>query len=108
MRRRKARRGRGKCARGWRRTQRPIPPPAPTRARKWRRNLSPDAFRLALGRRYNRAKKQGARTDLTSDQIDQKSTAERLAVEHAVGEATVRRAGKFAEEVEKTPEPGMI
>lgn len=70
-----------------------------------RRNLSPDSFKYLLGRRYNRQKKQGSRTDLTSGQIDHKlKTADRLAAEHSVGEATVRRAGKFAEEVERTPE----
>lgn len=68
-----------------------------------RRNLHPDAFTLLLGRRYNRAKKQGERTDLTSGQNDQKSTAaDRLAAEHGVGEKTIRRAGKFAEAIEKT------
>jgi len=70
-----------------------------------RRNLSPDQARLLRGRRYNRAKRQGARTDLTSGQNDQKSTtADRLAKEHGVSPATIRRDGKFAEEVEKTPE----
>lgn len=82
-----------------------------------RRNLSPDAFKLLLGRRYNRVKKQGIRNDLTSTQIDEKSkittvnqnderltTAEKLAKEHSVSKATVERAGKFAKEVESTPE----
>jgi len=72
-----------------------------------RRNLTPDAFRLLLGRRYNRSKKQGQRTDLTSHQNDGKSTdrtADRLAKEHGVSRPTVERAGKFAEEVESTPE----
>jgi N6-adenosine-specific RNA methylase IME4 len=31
-------------------------------------------------------------------------TADKLAAEHGVGSATVRRAGKFAEEVDRTPE----
>ena len=67
-----------------------------------RRNLHPDAFTLLLGRRYNRAKKQGERTDITSGKSCQKSTtAERLAKEHGVTEKTVRNAGKFAESVEK-------
>lgn len=67
-----------------------------------RRNLHPDAFTLILGRRYNRAKKQGERTDITSGQSDHKSTtAERLGKEHGVTEKTVRRAGKFAEAVAK-------
>jgi N6-adenosine-specific RNA methylase IME4 len=76
-----------------------------------RRNLSPDAFKLALGRRYNRSKKkQGAPqgNQNAGKQLDQNepvvSTAAKLAAEHSVSEATVKRAGKFAEEVAKTPE----
>ncbi len=71
-----------------------------------RRNLTPDQMRLLRGRRYNRAKNQGARTDLTCGQNDHKSerTAERLASEHGVSEKTIRRDAKFAEEVERTPE----
>lgn len=76
-----------------------------------RRNLSPDAFRLLLGRRYNRQKKAvGASSGNTnaSKQLDQNdpivSTAEKLAAEHGVSAPTVKRAAKFAEEVEKTPE----
>lgn len=61
-----------------------------------RRNLSKQDYKLLLGRRYNRAKKQGERTDLTSGQNVQKSTtAEKLAREHGVDEKTVRRSGKF-------------
>jgi N6-adenosine-specific RNA methylase IME4 len=67
-----------------------------------RRNLHPDAFTLLLGRRYNRAKRQGERTDITSGKSCQKSTtAERLALEHGVTEKTVRNAGKVAEAVDK-------
>ena len=73
-----------------------------------RRNLSPVDFKLALGRRYNRSKKQGARTDITLDQNDTKSepinTAAKLATQHGVSEATVKRAGKLAEAVEAHPE----
>jgi N6-adenosine-specific RNA methylase IME4 len=76
-----------------------------------RRNLTPDAFRLALGRRYNRMKKvqgtnnQHIQAKGEKDQIDTfHSTAAKLAKEHSVSEATVKRAGKFAEEVAKTPE----
>ena len=71
-----------------------------------RRNLSPDAFKLSLGRRYNRTKKaNGQRGPEKLDQIDPAflSTAAKLAAEHSVGEATVKRAGKFADEVAKTP-----
>ena len=47
-----------------------------------RRNLSPDAFKLLLGRRYNRAKKaQGGRgdRDLSGGQIEHPKTADKLA-----------------------------
>lgn len=76
-----------------------------------RRNLSPDAFRMILGRRYTRAKKTkaeaGAIGGSSKDQIDpcfKESTAARLSKEHAVSEPTVKRAAKFYEEVERTPE----
>lgn len=76
-----------------------------------RRNLTPDAFKLLLGRRYNRAKKvRGAPAGNTNrsiqkDQIDPiESTAAKLAAEHGVSEPTVKRAAAFAAEVEKTPE----
>lgn len=71
-----------------------------------RRNLTPDAFKLALGRRYNRTKKaNGQRGPEKLDQIDPaKSTAAKLAAEHSVSEATVKRAGSFAEEVARLPE----
>ena len=65
-----------------------------------RRNITPDQFTLLLGRRYNRAKRQGARTDLTSDQNDTKlQTADRLAAEHGVSPATVKRAGQYADAI---------
>jgi hypothetical protein len=70
-----------------------------------RRNLQPHQFTLLLGNRYLLQKKQGERTDLTSDQNAQKSeasgTAERLAQEHGISAATVRRAGQFAAAVHK-------
>ena len=54
-----------------------------------RRNLTPDQMSLLRGRRYNRAKRQGERTDLTLDQNDTKlHTADRLAKEHGVSPAT--------------------
>lgn len=75
-----------------------------------RRNLTVDAFKLLLGRRYNRAKK--AQNDggkgtpkATEDQNDPRlSTAAKIAQQHGTSEATVKRAAKFAEEVERTPE----
>ena len=59
---------------------------------------SPDAFKLALGRRYNRTKKAAhgrADRDFSADQIDtpKTNTAAKLAAEHSVSEATVKRAG---------------
>jgi hypothetical protein len=64
---------------------------------------------LLLGRRYNRAKKAqggtGANQYTQSGQTDRSApTADTLATQHGVSEKTVRRAGKFAEEVERTPE----
>lgn len=70
-----------------------------------RRNLSPDAFKLALGRRYNRTKNAHGGDRKSKGRIDPlKNTAEKLAAEHSVSSKTVKRAGKFAEEVAKTPE----
>jgi N6-adenosine-specific RNA methylase IME4 len=71
-----------------------------------RRNLSPDAFKWILGRRYNRTKKTHGGDRKSKDQIEplKENTAAKLAKEHAVSEATVKRAAKFAEEVEKVPE----
>lgn len=77
-----------------------------------RRNLSPDAFKLALGRRYNRTKKAAHFTkgnNAASKTLDQndtpfESTAAKLGTQHGVSEATVKRAGKFADEVARKPE----
>jgi N6-adenosine-specific RNA methylase IME4 len=75
-----------------------------------RRNLHPDAFTLLLGRRYNRAKKAvpnpegagGKSGKIVGGQnVHQQKTADKLAKEHGVDEKTVRRAGQFAESVEK-------
>lgn len=65
-----------------------------------RRNLSPAAESYLRGKRYLAAKQQGARTDLSSGQSDQKTAAERLGEEFKVGEKTIRRDGKFAEAVD--------
>ena len=75
-----------------------------------RSNLTVDARKLILGRRYNRQKK--AKEDggkgtakATEDQNDPRLfTAEKLSAENHVSPATVKRAGKFAEEADKTPE----
>jgi N6-adenosine-specific RNA methylase IME4 len=70
-----------------------------------RRNLTADAFKLYLGRRYNRAKKQnGERGKEKLAQNDPASTAEVLAKQHGVSPATVKRDAKFAEEVERDPD----
>ena len=71
-----------------------------------RRNLSPDDFRLAVGRRYNRTKKSkadagaigGASTGQNVRCLP--TTAQTIARESGVDERTVRRAGKLAEAVE--------
>jgi hypothetical protein len=68
-----------------------------------RRNLPPDSASLLRGRRYNRAKRQGARTDLTLGHSGPKSredTAERLAEQPGVGSRTIKRDGRFAAAVE--------
>lgn len=78
-----------------------------------RRNLTPDARKLLLGRRYNRIK--GSReanlrhgnspigqNDTSGNSAENRAAA--LAKEHGVSEATVKRAGKFAEEVDRDEE----
>lgn len=68
-----------------------------------RRNLTRDQFTLLIGRRYNRAKKAAggrADRDFSGAQIDPPKTADRLATEHGVSPATVKRAGQFAEAVD--------
>jgi hypothetical protein len=71
-----------------------------------RRNLSPDARKLLLGRRYNRLKGEhgGDRSSGQNVHLEPERTAERLASDHGVNEKTVRRAGDFAKEVEADPE----
>jgi len=69
-----------------------------------RRNITPDQFTLLLGRRYNRAKKAAggrADRDFSGAQIDPPKTADRLAAEHGVSPATVKRAGQYADAVAK-------
>jgi phage N-6-adenine-methyltransferase len=71
-----------------------------------RRNLSPDAYRLLLGRRYNRLKRPQGGTganqyEQTGKTFQSAPTAERLAAEHGVTDRTVRNAGQFAEAVER-------
>ena len=61
-----------------------------------RRNLHPDAMALLRGNIYNRAKRQGQRSDLTSGNSCQKSTSEAIAQQTGVSEKTVRNDAAFA------------
>lgn len=61
-----------------------------------RRNLTDDQRRIIIGRRYIREQKQGKRNDLTSGQVDHKSTAKKLAAENNISEKTVRRFSQEA------------
>ena len=67
-----------------------------------RRNLTPEQMSYYRGEQYNLQKRQGKRTDITSDQSDQKSqtTAERLADQHHVSAPTIRRDGYYADGIE--------
>lgn len=74
-----------------------------------RRNLTPDAFRLLLGRRYNRLKQSHGgdrKSGKSKGQFDTLigDAAEKIAKEHGVSDRTVKRAGKFAERVEADPD----
>jgi len=74
-----------------------------------RRNLTPDQMSLLRGRRYNRAKKTkseagsiGGSSKAQNDTcLPSPSTAKRLADEHGVSPATIKRDGQLAEAVEK-------
>lgn len=67
-----------------------------------RRNLTPDTQAYVRGKLYNSYKRQGARTDLTSGQSDRRSTAaERIAAVFNVGEKTIRRNAKVAEQLDE-------
>jgi glutaredoxin len=70
-----------------------------------RRNLSPEQMSLLRGRRYNRTKAQGTRSDLTSPQNEEKlTTAEKLADQYGVSRATIERDGAFATAVDELRE----
>ncbi|MRG95711.1 hypothetical protein [Polyangium spumosum] len=70
-----------------------------------RRNLTREAMSYLRGRMYLCAKRQGARTDLTSGQSVQRSTtAELIAAQHKVDEKTIRRDARFAEELDEFAE----
>jgi hypothetical protein len=74
----------------------------PTTGLEWigRRNLTREAHDLILGRRYNRTKKSvpnpsgsNQHGEVKGQNDPQPNTAAKLAVEHGVSEATVKRAG---------------
>jgi len=73
-----------------------------------RRNLTPDQISLLRGRIYNRAKKTkaeagaiGGASKAQNDTCLADDTAHRLAVQHGVSPATIKRDGQFAAAVEK-------
>ena len=70
-----------------------------------RRNLTPDQMSLLRGRRYNRAKTKGhgSKTGYQNDTQNIK-TADRLAKEHGVSPATIKRDGKIAAFMDEHPE----
>ena len=70
-----------------------------------RRNLTPDQMSLLRGRRYNRAKTKGhgSKTGYQNDTQNIK-TADRLAKEHGVSPATIKRDGKIAAFLDEHPE----
>jgi len=70
-----------------------------------RRNVTADYRRFLMGRVYNRRKKrQGDRGPQKSAQSAHSNrTCEKVAAEYGVDPATVRRAGKFAEEIDANP-----
>jgi hypothetical protein len=67
-----------------------------------RRNLTPEQMSYYRGEQYNLQKRQGKRTDVTSDQSEQKlqTTAERLADQHHISAPTIRRDGAYADGIE--------
>jgi site-specific DNA-methyltransferase (adenine-specific) len=71
-----------------------------------RRNLTPDQMSLLRGRRYNRAKKAPHRPEKgdQNDPLNPQKTADRLAKEHGVSPATIKRDGKIAAFMDEHPE----
>jgi hypothetical protein len=65
-----------------------------------RRNLSEGNIRYLRGERYKLEKAQGQRTDLTSPQIEEKSTtAKKLATQYKVSKATIERDAAYAADI---------
>jgi hypothetical protein len=64
--------------------------------------MDPEAKSYLRGKRYNREKRQGERTDLTSPTNEEKSTtADRLAAQYHVSRQTIEKDGAFAEAVDE-------
>lgn len=67
-----------------------------------RRNLTPQEASYYRGKLYESMKRQGARTDITSAQNEHKfTTAEVIAKEYGIGQATIRRDAEFSAAVDK-------
>jgi len=71
-----------------------------------RRNLTPDQIRIIRGRRYERTKKIVGRPEKCdqNDHINPKRTSEKIGAEHGVSSPTIRRDGKFFNELESLKE----
>lgn len=79
-----------------------------------RRNLTPDQFKLFLGRKYNRLKKSqgGTGANQHNEQNRQNDgsahTSNTLAGEHGVSSRTVKRAGAAAEAIDTQGSPELV
>jgi hypothetical protein len=73
-----------------------------------RRNLTPDQFRYYLGRKYERAKKQGFKgnqwTENAVRQNDGNHTAQKIAQEHGTSPRTVERAADYSKNLDTVSE----
>lgn len=75
-----------------------------------RRNLSPDDFRLFIGRLYNSRKNTKAEAGAMKSNPQNEgssSTAETIASEHGTSRATVERSGKQAEAIDTKASPEL-
>lgn len=69
-----------------------------------RRNITPEQRKYLIGMQYKMEKKGQGKHGPERDQNEPfEKTAEKIAAQHHVGQATVKRAEKFAEAVEKLP-----
>jgi site-specific DNA-methyltransferase (adenine-specific) len=66
-----------------------------------RRNLTPNEVSYYRGKLYESQKRQGNRTDLTSGNYYQKSTAEVIAERYGVSEKTIRNDAEFSKAIDK-------